>query len=610
MISDDLGKAPSRLRIPPRKLNTVTTCCGQALYQECVIYCEEEAQLIRFFSASPEARKTGLAPRTGFSPRHLLPGMKPATGAITGLLYLFAAPAFAQQDPGVRGGLNNTAGYLQYQGIPIPHPPVISPNPTTGATITANELASFNEGINRAGQLESTCDDCADVTDGSPVTGLGELDPVFPQFHTNSNGLGARHNADQCFVCHAQPTLGGSGGFIVPNPGQATPQLPENPLFRLVPLRFGKRNTVPSFELQYGPIREVRFKYNADGTRDGGVHQLWVVKGITTDPTIPNCALTQPNFAAQYAAGNLSFRIPLQMLGLGLIESIQDREILSVFNSSASQRAALGITGHPNRSGNDGTITRFGWKAQNKSITMFAGEAYNVEMGITNELFPTATEEDPNCQGPDKPEPNDVTRTQSDDVGPPANQSFNNPLHILADWMQFQLLMRFTDAPQPASNPSASAQRGQVVFNNIGCALCHVPQMVTAPVMNSAVLQNRPVNLFSDLLVHHMGAGLADNIIQGGAGPGQFRTTPLWGVGQRLFFLHDGRTSDLLQAILAHFSLATSESTVSTTSTDSSVPSTISVPEYPASEANAVILKFKALSVSDQQAVLDFLRSL
>jgi hypothetical protein len=94
---------------------------------------------------------------------------------------LTATPAFAQDDPGARGGILNTAGMLQYRGIPIPHPPVISPNPTTGATIDANELASFLEGINRAGQLESTCDTCADVTMGSPVNGLGELDPFFPQ---------------------------------------------------------------------------------------------------------------------------------------------------------------------------------------------------------------------------------------------------------------------------------------------------------------------------------------------------------------------------------------------------------------------------------------------
>jgi di-heme oxidoreductase (putative peroxidase) len=520
--------------------------------------------------------------------------------AAVGVLCQLVSSAFAQQDPGVRGGMQSTAGYLQYRGIPIPHPPVISPNPTTGATINANELALFNEGVLRAGQLEATCDECADMPDGSPVVGLGELDPIFPQFHTNSNGLGSRHNADQCLLCHAQPTLGGSGGFLVPNPGQGTPQPPENPMFRLVPDRFGKRNVVPSFEQQYGPIREVRFQYNPDGSRDGSVHQLWVITGINNDPTIPGCAIVQPDFATQQQNGNLSFRIPLQLFGLGLIDSIQDREIMSRFNATASQRAARGIAGHPNRTVNDGTIMRFGWKAQNKSLTVFAGEAYNVEMGITNELFPTATEENPACMGTNKPEPNDVTRTAADDSD---NQAFNNPLHILPDWMMFQLMMRFLDAPQPDPNPSASAIRGKTVFNNIGCALCHTPQMQTAPVMNSAVLVNRPVNLYSDLLLHKMGFGLADNILQGQAGGDEFRTTPLWGVGQRMFFLHDGRTSDLLQAILAHFSATTITANQNTVIGQP-------FPPYGASEANAVIQQFRALSVSDQQAVLDFLRSL
>ncbi len=497
------------------------------------------------------------------------------------------------RDPGVRGGLANTGGGLQQRGIPIPHPPLISPNPATGALIDDNERASFEEGILRAGQLESTCDDCADVTDGSPVP--GELDPIFPQVRTNSNGLGARHNADQCFICHAHPVLGGSGGFIVPNPGDAVPQPAENPQFRLIPHRFGRLNVVPVFEEQYGPIREVRFKFHSDGTRDGGVHQLWTVRGSTNDPTIPNCALTQPDFDAEFAAGNLAFRIPLQMLGLGLIESIQDREILAHHDATVARRTQLGIAGHPNRSGNDGTITRFGWKAQNKSITIFAGEAYNVEMGITNEAFPTATEEDPGCQGPQKPEPNDVVRTAADDS---RNQAFDNPLHILPDWQQFQLLMRFTDGPAPDPSPSSSARRGRVVFENIGCALCHTPEMRTAPVMLSPVLQDRPVSLFSDMMVHHMGSNLADNIIQGQAGADEFRTTPLWGVGQRIFFLHDGRTSDLLVAIQAHFSLA------------SAADRHHNAPAYPASEANSVVQSFNAMVPADKQSVLDFLRSL
>jgi CxxC motif-containing protein (DUF1111 family) len=292
---------------------------------------------------------------------------------------------------------------------------------------------------------------------------------------------------------------------------------------------------------------------------------------------------------------------------LGLIDSIQDSEIMNSFNATASQRAALGINGHPNRNENDGTITRFGWKAQDKSITLFGGEAYNVEMGITNELFPTATEENPACNGSHKPEPNDVVRTATDDS---ENEAFNNPLHIMPDWLMFQLMIRFIDAPQPASNPSASAVRGQTVFNTIGCSLCHTPQMQTAPVMNSAVLENRPVNLFSDLLLHKMGPGLADNIVQGFAAPDEFRTVPLWGVGQRIFFLHDGRTSDLLQAIQAHFSNSTlievdlSSGLVLNLSCDATNGG------YAASEANGVINKFNALSVSDKQAILDFLRSL
>ena len=186
-----------------------------------------------------------------------------------------------------------------------------------------------------------------------------------------------------------------------------------------------------------------------------------------------------------------------------------------------------------------------------------------------------------------KPEPNDVTRTDADEI---KNQAFNNPLHILADWMQFAVMMPFTDGPTPDPHPSASAVHGRELFGNIGCALCHTPRMQTAPVMLSPVLQDRPVNLFSDMMVHHMGASLADDIIQGQAGPDEFRTTPLWGVGQRIFFLHDGRTDDLLQAIQDHASSATQK--------------------YTASEANGVVNHFNKLSPANKQAILDFLRSL
>jgi hypothetical protein len=511
---------------------------------------------------------------------------------------LFSIQAISQaKDPGVRGGLQNSGGGLQTQGIPIPHPPLISSNPNHPDLVpNDNELALFLEGIKRMGQLESTCDTCSvapfGVGDGNPVgppfapEGT-EIDPDFPQHMTNSNGLGTRHNADNCFECHAQPTLGGSGGFLAASPGKVA----QNPQFDLVPHRFGRKNIVPSFETQFGPIREARFKFNTDGSRDGSVHALWTTRGDIEDTVAPNCNAVQPDFAAELAQNNVSFRIPLQLFGLGLIESIEDTEILNHHNATAAARATLKIGGHPNLSDNDATINRFGWKAQNKSLAIFAGEAYNVEMGVSNDIMPNARDENHTC-AIGKPTPNDINRIDLNDA---ENHAFNNPLHELPDWQLFAITMRFTDFPHPETNPSASAKLGKQLFTTIGCALCHTPVMETGGAnniggpFNSPVLVDRPAPLFSDLLLHHMGPGLDDGIAQGLAGTDEFRTTPLWGVGQRIFFLHDGRTSDILQAILLHASGA-------------------GTPQP--SEANEVIRNFRALSTVDQQAILDFLRSL
>jgi len=497
------------------------------------------------------------------------------------LLFSEVTLAAGPIDPGVRGGPPGAGG-------PIPD-------------IQVNEFALFKEGLLRANELESTCEACADI---QPGTDNGQ-DPLL-QTITNSAGLGARFNGDQCTICHSQPAIGGSGGFLVPNPQDpvAEHRRPENPMFDLIPHRKGQTNTVPSFIKQYGPIREARFILKPDGTPDGGVHQLFTVVGRTDDPFIPDCTaqvLPQPDFETQVKNKNIVFRIPLQLFGMGLIDSIQDREILARHAATAGYRTANGIKGMPNTSGNDGTITRFGWKAQNKSLTLFSGEAYNVEMGVTNELFPQATEENPLCNGPQKPHPNDVTRTATDDL---KNEGFNNPLHIMSDWMQFSLFMRFLDAPQPA-DLTASAKRGQDLFGTgpdkpgIGCAACHTPQMRTAPVMMSAALQDKPVNLYSDLLVHNMGYKLADNITQGAAKGDMFRTTPLWGLGKRIFFMHDGRTDNLLEAIREHASPAGCNDKAGCPKGG-----------YPPSEANTVIKRFEALSTNAKQAILDFLRSL
>jgi len=155
-------------------------------------------------------------------------------------------------------------------------------------------------------------------------------------------------------------------------------------------------------------------------------------------------------------------------------------------------------------------------------------------------------------------------------------------------------IIRHPSGPHPGT-----AERGAGLFEEVGCSECHVPSMKTRPAPLgplSPALAGKTVNLFSDLVLHHMGANLADNVIQGDAGPDMFRTAPLWGVGQRLFFLHDGRTNDLYSTIRAHYSPATAARGRD--------------PAYPASEANEVVINYFRLSASQQQDVLDFLRSL
>lgn len=500
-------------------------------------------------------------------------------------LALGAAPALAQSDSGVRSGPPGA-------GAPL-------------YGLTPPERQIFTEATQRMIQLEAVCDDCGDLIPGTPI----DVSRANVATQTNSAGLGVRFNGDQCTICHNQPALGGSGGFMVPNP-QDPPSLwrtPENPMFDLIAHRKGAQNVVPSFITRYGPIREVRFAHKPDGSPDGGVHQLFTVVGrsdvfpVGETDTCTSSVLPQPDFERELARGNVRFRIPLQLFGLGIIDGIQDREIIRRHEASAALRSQLGIAGTANRSGNDGTITKFGWKAQNKSIAIFAAEAYNVEMGVTNDLFPQTTDEAPACNT-DKSEPNDIMRTDASDS---RNQAFTNPSHQASDWLMFAMFMRFLDAPKPVPF-STSAQRGQQLFGTdpenggIGCVACHTGTMVTPARSETPALESVTAHLYSDLLIHHMGKTLADDITQGSATGDMFRSTPLWGLGQRRFFLHDGRTGDLLQAINAHFSRAGCA--------DSEADGASNC--YGPSEANAVVARFRALSQTDKQSVLDFLRSL
>jgi CxxC motif-containing protein (DUF1111 family) len=397
--------------------------------------------------------------------------------------------------------------------------------------LTVNQAAFFNVGQGKFGDVE-------DVP---------------------NNGLGPRFNLNQCSGCHAQPAPGGTSPFSNPQVnGNVAPPSQVNNLVNLGLIRGN------------GPIHEIRFP------SDGGVHDLFTIVGLSGAPS--GCQIQQPNFQQHLQQRDLIFRIPTPVFGAGLIEGISDASILA--NQNATK--PFNIRGHVNTNGNDGTITRFGWKAQNKSLLLFSGEAYNVEMGISNELFQQERGE----AGIPDPEvcdtiadPNDTTNFES-----------TTPTGVPSDIINFANFMRFLDQPKPACqvnvNCSWSINNGFAQFRRIGCAVCHTPSMQsdTSPI---AALNNISVNLFSDLLVHNMGQ-LGDGVTQGAAGPNEFRTAPLWGLGQRIFFLHDGRTTDLLEAIQLHDNFGQDFT----------------------SEAEDVIENFNRLFPGQKQDILNFLRSL
>jgi CxxC motif-containing protein (DUF1111 family) len=401
---------------------------------------------------------------------------------------------------------------------------------------------------------------------GGPLPGLStderEMFEVgledFSEEESVEDGVGPRFNFVGCKGCHVQPATGGTSPTV-------------NPLFR-VPADLGfAGNVVPSFITPNGPIREARFQYNRDGSRDGGVHALFVIGG---HPDAGGCDIRQEDFERQIQSDNIVFRIPTPTFGAGLIEQIPERVILANLEANAFAKRSLGISGRPNRNGNDGTIARFGWKAQNKSLLLFSGEAYNVEMGITSELFQQERDETPACQ----------FATVPNDVTPSVRQ-----IGAIENFANFQ---RFLAPPRPSPDTPGGAlsiTRGRAQFAAVGCGLCHTPTLRTGDSTVEA-LRDRAVHLYSDLALHRMGPALADDILQGAARGDEFRTAPLWGLGQRIFFLHDGRTTDLVDAIRAHRSDGNAR--------------------VGPSEANAVIERFNRLDERERQDLLNFLRSL
>jgi hypothetical protein len=497
-------------------------------------------------------------------------------------------------------------------------------------------------------------------------------------------GLGPSFNAESCFQCHSQPAVGGSSpNKSTPGFANGNPQIGDAPTSaQLTAVTTAPSGFSPILKADgTGPVREVRFpngfagdnSTNTDPVTAGAVANLFVIQGRSDAPA--NCAIGQEPFQTEISNHNVIFRIPIPVFGEGFVENVTDDNLeanLAQEDATAANTnifsPALGITGLFNQSGNDQTITKFGWKAQNKSMLIFAGEASNVEMGVTNENF-TNERTDGNGQCAPNFEPEDQV------VVPPLNVSSNSSLNdprsistllsnfgadgvasdISSNIENFAVFMRLNASPSQCNFNSgvvtnsngtttakcnalnASAIRGGELFGSIdptvsgsftsaspgvftdnvsnttirsiGCVLCHADLLRTTT-SDTPELNNAQFHPFSDFALHKLDSSLDDNVTQGLADGSHFRTAPLWGIGQRLFFLHDGRASDLLTAIKDHAPNAGTLSSNCTAAMGEACQVIVLFNNLPATSTCTTSTTGVTSCTGSRQDILNFLRSL
>ena len=314
----------------------------------------------------------------------------------------------------------------------------------------------------------------------------------FTEVEDVADGLGPVFNDRSCAACHTTPAIGGGSRRTV--------------------TRFGRRvNGVfdPLVNLGGSLIQE-----RAIGPREGSTHPF------------------QPERVPQQQANAVARRKTTPLFGLGLVDATPD----ATFTTLAAMQAARndGTAGRAplvdNIRAGMQTVGKFGWKSQVPTLLQFAGDAYMNEMGITNADFPNENCPQGNC----------------------AELAFNPAPGINDDGSGVAALHDFMKllAPPPRGPQNADTTAGETVFNQLGCASCHVATLQSGA-NPTAALNRQTYHPYSDFLLHDMGT-LGDGIEQGPANGREMRTPPLWGLRFLNNYLHDGRANTLDQAILQH----------------------------------------------------------
>ncbi|WP_413704077.1 di-heme oxidoredictase family protein [Pseudomonas sp. Pseusp16] len=374
---------------------------------------------------------------------------------------------------------------------------------------------------------------------------------IAPSTTTARDGLGPLFNTNACQGCHIKD---GRGHPPTPDDANAVSMLvrlsiPDAPEYARVIEQLG---VVP--EPVYGgqfqdmavpgvaPEGKVRVDYTAVPVR--------FKDGTEVELRKPSLNITRLGYGPMHPDTRFSARVAPPMIGLGLLEAIPDEAILA--NAEAQAKANNSISGRPNQVWDDArqktVLGRFGWKAGQPNLNQQNVHAFSGDMGLTTSLRPfddctdaqIACKQAPSGNGPNgEPEVSDnilsLVLFYSRNLAVPARRDVNAP-EVLA---------------------------GKTLFYQAGCQSCHTPKYTTAANAAEPELANQVIRPYSDLLLHDMGDGLADNRSEFQASGREWRTPPLWGIGLtqavsgHTQFLHDGRARNLLEAVLWHGGEAT-----------------------------------------------------
>ncbi len=365
---------------------------------------------------------------------------------------------------------------------------------------------------------------------------------IAPASTTARDGLGPLLNTNACQNCHIKD---GRGHPPAPDATSAVSMLvrlsiPAGPEHAEV---VRERGIAP--EPSYGgqlqdmaipgvaPEGKVRLRYSTE--------QVRFADGSEVELRRPEIELNDLAYGDMHPETRMSLRIAPPMIGLGLLEAIPEEALLA--NADPDDRNGDGISGRPNRvfdqTSRQTVIGRFGWKAGQPSLNQQNADAFFNDMGLSTSLLSgsSCTDRQTECRAmPDggEPEVSDDILAQvlfyTRNLGVPARRNVDDP-QVLA---------------------------GKTLFHRAGCQSCHVPQFTTAADAAEPELANQLIRPYTDLLLHDMGEGLADDRAEFEANGREWRTPPLWGIGLtqavsgHTQFLHDGRARNLLEAILWH----------------------------------------------------------